>query len=91
MFIEFGFLNFKLLNVLLYPIAMAIDSSYFDYSDSFLYNLFITCLGFLSAGLIYLIILFRTPRKNKIEIYFDENKRTAINQIAQQQKKKKKT
>ena len=94
MFIEFGILKLKLLILLIYPIALIpesnINSRFADISSSILYNIFISYTSFLSVGIIYLIILFRSRSSNKTVTYTNAVRESAIGEFEQHQKEKKK-
>ena len=86
MFIEFGILNLKLLIILIYPIGLSAQY-YIDFFYSTLYLRFLVYLSFLPAGLIYLIVLLRSKRKNKTEILVNAEKGSAVSQLDHLQKK----
>ena len=88
MFIEFGIWNLKLLIPLLYPIAVYIEKRYVFFTYSFISSNFITCIGYFEAGLIYLIVMLRSRKINKTEIFIGINKKSAVNQIKQEIKEK---
>ena len=88
MFIEFGIWNLKLLIPLLYPIAVYIEKRSVFFKYSFISSNFITCIGYFEAGLIYLIVMLRSRKMNKTEIFIDINKKSAVNQIKQEIKEK---
>ena len=95
MFIEFGILNLKLLILFLHPIANYLDlylSNLFSssYSLSMLYSIFMNSIYFLSAGLIYLIIIYRSKTSKKVVVSVSAIKGCAINQIENERKKEKK-
>ena len=82
MFIEFGIVNSKLLILLLYPIFYQISFFVTQNNTSPLYDIFMSSLSYSPAGLIYLIVLYRsniikksTPLKNST------GKLVAVNQI----------
>ena len=88
MFIEFGTLNYKLFFILFSPIGYIIEA-FLDIPNPSL-HIFFVYLSFLSSGIIYLIILFRSRSKNKTEISVCAKKGSAISQIDEEQKKEKK-
>ena len=89
MFIEFGTWNYKLFIILFPPIGNFILIC-LNVPNSTFNNNFLMYLGFLSSGIIYLIILFRSRSKSKNEILVYAEKGSAISQIDEQQKEEKK-
>ena len=86
MFIEFGNCNIKLLIHLIYPITYQINKFVIKKKDSpFLYIVFMNFMSYFSAGLIYLIVLYRSS-KDKKEKYISKKKKTLLpsNQIKNQ-------
>ena len=67
MIVEFGFLNFKLLILLLYPIFIQIRELVIHAEKtSTLYFYFTSSIGYLLAGIFYLIILYRSKNPKKL-------------------------
>ena len=74
MFIEFEFCNNKLLIHLVYPIMRQIQKNVTQKGCPLLYTEFMNFLSYFSAGLIYLIVLYRSRKiKNKNIINNNEN------------------
>ena len=89
MFIEFGTWNYKLFIILFPPIGNFILIC-LNVPNSTFNNNFLMYLGFLSSGIIYLIILFRSRSKNSKKISVCAIRGSAISQIDEQQKEEKK-
>ena len=90
MFIELGILNFKLLILLINPIANIVASKILTSVSDDLYVVYINCISYLPAGVIYLIILFKSRSSNKRVISVAAERGSAIKQIEEQQKEEKK-
>ena len=84
MIIEFGNLNYKLLIPLLYPIFRQIKKLIHENGDkdeatSSLYNYFLKSISYLSAGLVYLLILYRSNKLKQLTVLRNsEGKPSAI-------------
>ena len=63
--IEFGILNYKLLILLLHPIFNQVRVFQTHKDTSPLYDSFISSIGYLSGGLIYLLVLHRSTNENQ--------------------------
>ena len=82
MMIEFGILSYKLFIPLLYPIFYLIKALVINKKPPSLFSYFIRSISYLLAGLVYLIILFRSKKHNKLPIpKFQEGRLSAINQV----------
>ena len=81
--IELGEVDYKIIIPLIYPFLFQIKELLHKDEEKPIFTCFIILLGFLPGGIIYLIILYRTKRKNIIiqenfEL-FDENKNISQN------------
>ena len=82
MFIEFGILSYKLFILLLYPIFCQFSLYLLHDKTSALYNTFMGSINYLSAGLIYLIVLNRSNITKKLTSKKNlKGKLVAVNQI----------
>lgn len=80
--IECGIFNRKLFILLLYPIFNIIECKVILKNASNLYRGFTKSIGCLSAGLVYLLILYRSGKVKKLPISVNnELKTSAINEI----------
>ena len=89
MFIEFGILKLKLLIPITYSISSVILLK-FLFNWSVLYNFFILSMNFLLAGIIYLIILYKSKSSNDNKISIRPRLKSAVSEIKEKQKKEKK-
>ena len=78
MFIEFGLCSYKLLIPLIYPIMYQIKKFGIQQEASFLYTVFMNIMSYFSAGLIYLIVLYRSKKKDTNEIDYNTNPNNSI-------------
>ena len=82
MYIEFGNLNYKLLVLLIHPSVYTIYSFHTHADQSPLYYSFLSCLGYLLGGLVYLLVLKRSKNHKKLPTSIKaEGKPVAINEI----------
>ena len=73
MVIEFGILSYKLLIPLLYPIFNQIRKAGMYYDSPFLYITLSTSISYLLAGLVYLLILYRSRNLKKLPIIIENS------------------
>ena len=80
--VEFGFLSYKLLILLLFPIFNQIDKFVFNIKTSSLYYYFTFSISYLLAGIFYLIILYRSKNHKKLSsLKHPEIKLNAIEEV----------
>ena len=84
MVFELGILNYKLLLPLIDPIFSLVKkfNIYKEKPNSYLFSFFKDSISYLSAGLVYLLVLYRSGNHRKLSIPKNaEGKLTAINQV----------
>ena len=72
MTIEFGILSYKLLIPILYPLLNQIKNLDLYNETTPLYRSFRSSLSYLSAGLVYLLVLYRSKNFKKIPLFLQE-------------------